>query len=154
VHVSALLADVLDPLLTACGFASGQTGLHPDDAVAGPDAPGDAWPAQSGSVLWCAPYDVFQDRCPSLPQAGGQDEIRDHVCVDLSISIDNGRIAAVSLEGPSLTETFAMLGRQDEAQAAERLLGTPAQSATPALAALLTALLAPEDGPSGTTPSP
>ncbi len=140
-HLAALVAELLDPLLTARGFAAGQTGLHPDDVGDGfrPD-PAEPWPVQSGSVLWCAPYDAFQGRYPFLPQALGQDELRDHGCVDLTITLEDGRIGEVTLEGPSLSKTFAGLGRDAEALEAERLLGTPAQSALPVVRRLLTAL--------------
>jgi hypothetical protein len=143
VHVSRLLADALDPVLTASVFTSGQTGLPPDDASSEPRRFDGRWPDQSGSVLWCAPYEKFQQRLPALPQSHGGGIGVDYGCVDLTVTITHGSLTEVDFEGLSLAETFSSLGRREEAQAAERLLGTPAEAASGPLAELLASLLKP-----------
>jgi hypothetical protein len=67
VHVSTLLADALDPVLTASVLTAGQTGLPPDEASSDPPRSDGRWPDQSGSVLWCAPYEKLQQKLPALP---------------------------------------------------------------------------------------
>lgn len=141
-HVTRLLADTLDPVLTTSVFAPGQTGLHPDadhrdfGSYEGP------WPDQSGSIIWCATYQDVQRRYPSLPQAHGDGIGLDFDCVDLTVTITRGSIAEVDFEGLSLAETFAAVGRHDDAQAADRLLGSPAEAASGPLRELLANLLA------------
>jgi hypothetical protein len=142
VHVSTLVAEVLDPVLTAGIFSAGQTGLGPEEAgTALEPAPG-RWPQQSGTVIWCAPHEDVQQKYAALPQAGADGIGRDYGCVDLTVTISAGKIAGVDLEGYSLAETFSALGRDAEAGAAERLLGASAKSASAALAELLRTLFA------------
>lgn len=101
------------------------------------------WPDQSGRVLWCAPYEKLQQKLPALPQSHGQGVGVDYECVDLTVTITCGNITEVDLEGLSLAETFSALGRREEAQAAKRLLGAPAETASEPLADLLASLLKP-----------
>jgi hypothetical protein len=143
VDVSALVARVLDPVLTASIFTAGQTGLDPDDASSNLGSSEGRRPEQSGSVIWCAPYEAVQQKYPSLPQARGHGIGTDYACVDLTVTIDRGSITEVDFEGLSLAETFSALGRHEEARAADRLLGTSAQTATAALAELLATLFEP-----------
>lgn len=143
VHVSTLVADALDPVLTASVFTAGQTGLGTRDTSSNLGSCGGRWAYQSGSIVWCAPYEEVQQRYPVLPQAVGEGIGVDYGCVDLTVTIIRGIITEVDFEGLSLAETFAMLRRQEEAQAAKRLLGTSAQTASPVLAELLAALLPP-----------
>lgn len=143
VHVSRLLADVLDPVLTASVFTAGQTGLHPDDESQKSGSYEAPWPDQSGSIVWCAPYQEVQQRYPSLPQAHGEGLGRDYVCIDLTVTITGGRITEIDLEGFSLAETFFALGRHAEAQSAGRLLGESAEAGSGPLRELLALLLEP-----------
>jgi hypothetical protein len=143
VHVSRLLADSLDPVLTASGFAAGQTGLHPDDDARDVPSYEGPWPDQSGSVIWCAPYQQVQRRYPSLPQAHGYGIGVDYDCVDLTVTITRGSITGVDFEGLSLAETFSAVGRHEEAQAAGRLLGRPAEAVSGPLRVMLATLLGP-----------
>jgi hypothetical protein len=144
VHVSTLLADALDPVLTASVFTAGQTGLGPDDVSSGRVGTADGqWPDQPGSVIWCAAYGKVQENLPSLPQAHGDGIGVDYGCVDLTVTITRGILTEVDLEGLSLAETFSALGRYEEARSAERLLDTSAQAASGPLAELLAALLQP-----------
>ena len=135
-----MVAAALDPLLTNTVFTAGQTGLRSDAAATKPPTEG-RWPEQSGSVLWCAPYDEVQENYPSLPQAHRQGQDNDCACVDLTVTITSGRITEVNFEGLSLPATFAPLGRQEDAEAAKHLLGASAQSVTPELTRLLSTLL-------------
>jgi hypothetical protein len=146
VHVCRLLADALDPILPARGFAAGQTGLHPDDdsRELGPfEGP---WPDQSGSIIWCAPGETFQQRYPSLPQAHGNGLGVDYDCIDLTVTIASGNITEIDFEGLSLAETFSAVGRQKEGDAADRLLGKSAEAVNGPLRELLTRLLEPPRG--------
>lgn len=142
-HVSRLLADTLDPVLTASVFAAGQTGLHPDDDSRDLGSYEGPWPDQSGSIIWCAPHQEVQRRYPSLPQAHGYGIGVDYDCIDLTVTITRGSITEVDFEGLSLAETFSAVGRHEEAQATDRLLGRPAEAASGPLRELLAALLEP-----------
>jgi hypothetical protein len=143
VHVSALLAAALDPVLTASVFTAGQTGLPPDEATSDLRRSDGRWPDQSGRVIWCAPYDKLQEKLPALPQSHGQGIGVDYGCVDLTVTITRGHITEVDFEGLSLPETFRLMGRRDDAQAAERLLGAQAEAASEPLAKVLASLLKP-----------
>jgi hypothetical protein len=145
VHVSTLLADALDPVLTASVFTAGQTGLPPDEASSDPRRSDGRWPDQSGSVIWCAPYEKLQQKLPALPQSYGEGIGVDYGCVDLTVTITSGNITEVDFEGLSLAETFSALGRLDDARASERLLGAPAEAASEPLAKLLASLLKPTE---------
>ena len=65
----------------------------------------------------------------------------DYGCVDLTVTITDGSLTEVDFEGLSLAETFSALGRREDAQAAERLLGTPAETASGPLAEVLASIL-------------
>ena len=139
------MAKVLDPVLTAGVFAAGQTGLSPVHTLAGLGSSDGPWPRQSGSIIWCAGYGDLRAAYPLLPQAAEDPGIvAEYACVDLTVVITRGVVTEVDFEGRSLAETFAALGRHDEAHEAERLLGTSAQAASAVLAELLLRLLAPE----------
>ena len=140
-HVSRLLADALDPVLTANVFSAGQTGLPPDDDSRDPDEAEGPWPDQSGNVIWCAPYQEIRQRYPFLPQAQGQGIGQDSGCVDITVAVVRGSVTEVDFEGLSLAETFSAVGRHEEAQAAGRLLGQPAQTVSAPLRELLARLL-------------
>ena len=146
VHVCRLLADALDPILTARGFAAGQTGLHPDDDFHDLSRFEGPWPDQSGSIIWCAPNETFQQRYPSLPQAHGYGLGVDYDCIDLTVTIASGNITEIDFEGLSLAETFSAVGRQEEARAADRLLGKSAEAVSGPLRDLLATLLEPVAG--------
>lgn len=140
VHVSRLLADALDPVMTASVFTAGQTGLHPDD-----DSPDDGpvegpWPDQSGSIIWCAPYQEVQQKYPSLPQAHGQGIGQNYACVDVTVTITRGSVTEIDFEGLSLAETFSAVGLHEEAQTADRLLDKPAEEVSGPLRELLARL--------------
>ena len=139
VHVSRLLADALDPVLTASVFAAGQTGLRPDDDSRDGSFEG-PWPDQSGSIIWCAPYQEIQQKYPSLPQAHGQGIGQDYGCVDITVTITRGSVTEIDFEGLSLAETFSAVGLHEEAQAADRLLGKPAAAVSGPLRELLARL--------------
>lgn len=145
VHVFTLVAEVLDPVLTASVFSAGQTGLGPEEARSGIEPSPQRWPQQSGTVIWCAPYEAVQRKYASLPQASADGIGTDYRCVDLTVTLSDGRITEVDFEGLSLAETFTALGRDAEAEAAERLLGTSARTASAALAELLRTLLDPAE---------
>ena len=140
-HVSRLLADALDRVLTASVFAAGQTGLHPDDDSRDYGSFEGPWPSQSGSIIWCAPYREVQQRYSSLPQAHGQGIGEDYECVDLTVTVTRGSVTEIDFEGLSLAETFSAVGLHEEAQAADRLLGKPAETVGGPLRELLTHLL-------------
>jgi hypothetical protein len=142
-HVSMLTARVLDPVMTASVFAPGQTGLLPDEAASSPGHADDRWPKQSGSVIWCATAEELQQELPALPQSHGQGIGDYHECADLIVTITHGNLTEVDFEGLSLAETFSALGRSEDAQAADHLLGVPAEAASKRLAILLASLLEP-----------
>jgi len=141
VHVSRLLAHALDPVLTASVFAAGQTGLHPDDDSGDLGSFKGPWPDQSGSVIWCAPYQEVRQKYPTLPQAHGPGIGEDYGCVDRTVTISHGTISEIDFEGHSLAETFSALGRPVEAQEADRLLGKSAEAGSGRLRELLAMLL-------------
>lgn len=122
--VSRLVADALDPVLTARGFAAGQTASPSDDGH-DPDQQG---ATHSGTVIWCAAWWEFQRSYPSLPQAYADGIGEDYQCVDLTVTTSGGRIAQIDLEGHSLAESFSALGRHEDARAADLLAGTPAEA--------------------------
>ncbi|HEX8510878.1 MAG TPA: hypothetical protein VF635_15435 [Propionibacteriaceae bacterium] len=142
-HVSTLMAEVLDPVMTASVFAAGQNGLAPDDVSGHPCRSDDRWPNQSGSVIWCATAEELQQKLPALPQFQAEGVGEHHGCVDLTVTIAHGNLTEVDFEGLSLAETFTALGRGEDAHAAEHLLGAPAKAASERLATLLASLLAP-----------
>jgi len=146
VHVSRLLADALDPVLTARGFAAGQTGLPPEGDTRDLGSFNGPWPDQSGHIVWCAPYQEVQRRYSSLPQANGNGIGVDYDCIDLTVTIMSGNITDIDFEGISLAETFSAVGRHEEAQAAERLLGKSAEAVSGPLRKLLVMLLEPVAG--------
>jgi hypothetical protein len=140
VHVSRLLADALNPVMTASVFAAGQTGLHPDDEVRDYRTLEGGWPEQSGGIIWCAPYREIQQKYPGLPQAHGLGISEDYDCVDLTVRIAGGRVTEIDFEGLSLAETFSSVGLHEEARAADRLLGMQAEAASVPLTELLARL--------------
>ena len=140
VHVSRLLADALDPVLTASVFAAGQTGLPPDDDSRDSDSFEGPWLDQSGSIIWCAPYEEIQQKFPSLPQAHGQGIGQGYECVDLTVTITRGSVTEIDFEGLSLAESFSAVGLHEESQAAGRLLGKPAAAVSGPLRELLARL--------------
>lgn len=141
VHVARLLADALDPLMTASVFAAGQIGLHPDDESRDYRPLEVGWPEQSGGIIWCAPYREIQQKYPALPQAHGQGIGEDYDCVDLTVRIDGGRVIEIDFEGLSLAETLRSVGLHAEARTADRLLGVNAEAVSVPLRELLARLL-------------
>jgi hypothetical protein len=139
-HVSRLLADALDPVLTASVFTAGQTGLHPDDDSRDNGTFEGPWPDQSGGIIWCAPYQEIQQKYPALPQAHGQGIGQDYECVDVTVTIARGSVTEIDFEGLSLAATFSAVGLHEDAQAADRLLGKPAQEVSGPLRELLARL--------------
>lgn len=139
-HVSRFLADALDPVLTASVFAAGQTGLHPDDDSRDYGSFERPWPDQSGSIIWCCPYQEIQQKYPSLPQAHGQGIGQDYECVDITVTITRGSVTEIDFEGLSLAESFSAVGPHEEAEAADRLLGKPAAAVSGPLRELLARL--------------
>ena len=64
--------------------------------------------------------------------------------LDLTVEIDsNGRLCDVLLEHGELRDTFAAIGRTDDALASAALLGRPPEAAVPELATLIARLLTP-----------
>ena len=79
---------------------------------------------------------------PHLARPGVEPE--DNWCFDLSVEIDDdGRLAEVWLEAEGLPDAFERMGCSAEASAAADLLGRPAETAVPELAALLACLFPP-----------
>lgn len=117
---------ILDPLLTSRGFAAGQDGGNAGE--------------KSAQIIWCAAYDEFQARYPWLPQATGQDEFRSYACVDLTVTLNLGKIVSVDLEGWSVEETFRMIGRPLEAQQASSVIGVSADAGAQQLGRVLESL--------------
>lgn len=122
-------------------FAADQTGLHPDDDPRDYGSFDGPWPEQSGSIIWCGPYQEVREKYPSLPQAHGQGIGQDYGCVDLTITITRGTVAEIDFEGLSLPETLSAVGLHEKAQAAERLRGKPAEAVSGPLRELLAHLL-------------
>lgn len=138
-HVSRLLADAIDPVLTASIFTAGQTGLPPDDDSRNGSSEG-PWPDQSGTISWCAPHQEIQAKYPSLPQAHGHGIGQDYECVDITVTITRGITTEIDFEDLSLAESFAAVGLHEESQAADRLLGKPAAAVSGPLRELLARL--------------
>jgi hypothetical protein len=118
-----VIGAALDPVLVPAGFAAGQHG-HSDG---------------SGSVIFCAGYDEFSDRYPTLPQANGQSRGMG-ACVDLTIDYDANGLVEIDLEGISVPDTLREVGRPGDADAADQAVNQPVDAALASLASVLTRL--------------
>jgi len=128
---SRLLVEAIDPILADSPFQAGQTGEPPTDDIPAP--------RRGASVIWCGAYDEVVAAYPHLAQPGVQPE--KGWCFDMTIEIDgDGRLAEVRLEHGDLPEALAAMGGTEDAFAAARLLGRPAEAAVPELAVLLARL--------------
>jgi hypothetical protein len=89
-HFSDEARAIIDPVVVAHGFASGQ--------------------GDGSQVIFCASLDELADRFPRLPQVGEQ-ERGIGACVDLVLTADDQMsLATVQLEGMALDETLRRVG--------------------------------------------
>jgi hypothetical protein len=99
------------------------------------------WTERFGTLLWCADYRTLDQRCPwiipTLDRLPGTDD----VCVDLTITISDGDLVEVDLDGQPLTNIFSTLNNPEYATAAGQVIDKPALSVSSPVAELLRGLL-------------
>lgn len=95
-----------------------------------------------GSTVWCAAYPMVVTQHPRLPQSHDEHQTPPFGCVDLWVQVDaEGKLEFFRIEGKTLGQTLAALGRPDEATEADGLVGRDAASVADRLAVLLSLVL-------------
>ena len=106
------------------------------------DAAVSAASSLDGSTVWCAAFPMVAAQHPRLPQSHDEHQTPPFGCVDLWVQVDGGgKLEFFWVEGTTLGQTLAALGRPDEAFEADGLVGSDAVEVADRLAALVMDML-------------
>ncbi|WP_129337133.1 hypothetical protein [Cellulomonas endophytica] len=123
--VGTAIAEALNPVMTAAGFAPGQSGEGPTGAA----------------VVYCSPHAHFRSRYPHL--AVGVDNDDPGACTNLNVYVDllpEPHISEAHLDGVPLQQQLRETGHDDLIPQLATWASRPASDALPELESVLEAV--------------